>query len=636
MAGLINTGIWGFLTSAKLTGKKVLNVAGEEIDEWISTFVSGLSGWMIDKLGNAEFKSVFVRDKLVTNEFVYNRIRVTEDEEIISSSIKIASYIDNEDGTYTVFPDLREGDYNPLAEDDLLIGYYHAKGNTGTIYSIQKFTAIADPSKDDQSILLEPEIDSIPYQHMIVVRVGNITDEERQSFIRISSKTNCQYFYDAIDSWTAYDDPERIKLALGHADIGLIPAWAGNVVSGVKRWFGLIADGVIIRGTFILHNDKTIEDELNNRETQIRGDFEIREDGISGKWQEVIDYAKKASDSASVAVEYEKKIKELTGDFNANAEKLSADFSEKVTTEIKTATDAISKTKEEATSSLQLTAKDFTLAFAQLVENKTTEATSAILEVKKTAESSLQLTAKNLTTTFEEKVESQMLNAKGEITHITESSKSELTLTAKELTTKFEASVSDTEGSIKKEISSQVTQNAKLWKVEIMGADENGNPNTILSSINADESGIQIEGEKVKITGELLTNIIKASGLNINDNFIVNADGTVSACGDFKTGNSGARVWINRDFKNGPMIRLFSSGNTPVMEMRAFIFDDGTPDIRIKMLDTKNLNKWSEYGISTCELHEALSDGTSYETLIEAGRIRIFKNGIERWNIDKR
>lgn len=448
MAGLINTGIWGFLTSARLTGKKILNAAGEEIDDWTSTFVSGLSGWMIDKLGNAEFKSVFVRDKFVTNEFVHNRIRVTEDEEIISSSIKIASYIDNEDGTYTVFPDLREGDYNPLAEDDLLIGYYHAKGNTGTIYSIQKFTAISGPSKADQSILLEPETDSIPYRHMIVVRVGNISDEDRQSFIRISSRTNCQYFYDGIDSWAAYDNPEHIKLTLGHVDIGLIPAWARNAVSGIKRWFGLIADGVIIRGTFILHNDKTIEDELNNRETRIRGDFEIREDGITGKWQEVIDYAKE------------------------------------VETEVETATNAINKTKEEATSSIELTAKDFALAFTQFVDEKTIEAT-------------------------------------GEINSVTKSSKSELNLTAKGLITKFEESVTDAEGDIIKEISTQVTQNAKEWKVEVMGTDKDGNPNTVLSAINADESGIKIKGEKVQIDGDLLVKAIMASGINIDDVFVV-------------------------------------------------------------------------------------------------------------------
>ena len=424
MAGLINTGIWGFISSAKATGKKILNAAGEEVDEWVSTFVSGVSGWIVDKLGNAEFKSVFVRDKFITNEFVHNRIRVTEDEEIISSSIKIASSIDNGDGTFTVYPDLREGDYNPLAENDLLLGYYHNPANSGVIYSVQKLTAISDPSSGDQSILLEAEGDSVPYQHMIIVRVGNITDEERQSFIRISSKTNCQYFYDGIDSWAAYSDPEHVKCVLGHADIGLIPAWAKEAVGGVKRWFGLIADGVIIRGTFILHNDKTIEDELNSREIQIRGDFQIREDGITGKWQEVIKYAKEASDSASSAAgsattagEHVTKIEELSSEFNVNYEKLSADFTHKVNTETTNALGAISTATEEATGTLQLTAKDFILAFTNLVDTKTEEATGAISEAKKAAESSLNMTAEQLDLQFKKTVEEKTEEATGAITN---------------------------------------------------------------------------------------------------------------------------------------------------------------------------------------------------------------------------
>ena len=494
MAGLINTGIWGFISSAKATGRKILNAAGEEIDEWASTFVSGLSGWIIDKLGNAEFKSVFVRDKLITNEFVYNRIRVTEDEEIISNSIKIASYFDNEAGTFTVYPDLREGDINPLAENDLLMGYYHNPANGGVIYAVQKFTAVSDPSREDQSILLEPEDNAIPYRHMIVVRVGNLIDEDRQSFIRISSRTNCQYFYDGIDSWAAYDNPDNVKCTLGHADIGLIPAWAKDAVGSVRRWFGLIADGVIIRGTFILHNDKTIEDELNNRETQIRGDFEIREDGITGKWQEVIKYAKDASDSAGaaagsagVAGEYEKSVRELSSEFNVNYGKLSAEFTEKVTKETGDSLGAITSATEQATGTLQLTAKDFVLAFTDLVETKTQEAT-------------------------------------GEIDDAVEIHKSELNRTAQGLTDKFKETVTDAEGDIIKEIGTQVTQNARQWKVEVMGEDKDGNPNTILAAINADESGIKIEGERVQISGQLLVEAIMTTGINIDDKFIVSVE----------------------------------------------------------------------------------------------------------------
>lgn len=494
MAGLINTGIWGFISSAKATGRKILNVTGEEIDEWASTFVSGLSGWIIDKLGNAEFKSVFVRDKLITNEFVYNRIRVTEDEEIISSSIKIASYFDNEDRTFTVYPDLREGDINPLAENDLLMGYYHNPANSGVIYAVQKFTAVSDPSREDQSILLEPEDNAIPYRHMIVVRVGNLIDEDRQSFIRISSRTNCQYFYDGIDSWAAYDNPDNVKCTLGHADIGLIPAWAKDAVGSVRRWFGLIADGVIIRGTFILHNDKTIEDELNGRETQIRGDFEIREDGITSKWQEVIKYAKDASDSAGaaagsagVAGEYEKSVRELSSEFNVNYGKLSAEFTEKVTKETGDSLGAITSATEQATGTLQLTAKDFVLAFTDLVETKTQEAT-------------------------------------GEIDDAVEIHKSELNRTAQGLTDKFKETVTDAEGDIIKEIGTQVTQNARQWKVEVMGEDKDGNPNTILAAINADESGIKIEGERVQISGQLLVEAIMTTGINIDDKFIVSVE----------------------------------------------------------------------------------------------------------------
>lgn len=631
MAGLINTGIWGFISSAKATGKKIMNAAGEEIDEWVSTFVSGASGWLIDKLGNAEFKSVFVRDKFITNEFVYNRIKVIEDEEIISSSVKIASYIDNEDGTFTVYPDLREGDYNPLAEDDLVMGYYHNPGNSGVIYAVQKFKAISDPSKDGQSIILEPEGDSIPYQHMIIVRVGNITDEERQSFIRISSKTNCQYFYDGIDSWDAYIDPDHVKCTLGHADMGLIPAWAREAVSGVKRWFGLIADGVIIRGTFILHNDKTIEDELNGREIQLRGDFQIREDGITGKWQEVIKYAEQASQSASSAAgsatatgEHEKKVVELAGEFSVNAQKLAAEFSEKVTTETSSALGDIASATEKATGSLQLTARDFTIAFTELVnkkteeatgtitnvkesaessftqtaekldlafkktvETKTEEATGAITDAKESAESSIQasanslkinfnkiveektneatgaitnvkdkatsefeITAKKLTTTFEETVETKTISATGDIKSATDTHKSELSRTAKELTDKFTEKVTDAEGDIIKEIGTQVTQNAKQWKVEVMGTDKDGNPNSILAAINASEEGIKIKGDKVEIDGQLIVDIIKATGLNINDKFIIHSDGSVEAKNATIAGNFTASV-KGRSFEIG-------------------------------------------------------------------------------------
>ena len=57
-----------------------------------------------------------------------------------------------------------------------------------------------------------------------------------------------------------------------------------------------------------------------------------------------------------------------------------------------------------------------------------------------------------------------------------------------------------------------------------MGTDKDGNPNTILTAINADESGIKIEGERVQISGQLLVEAIMTTGINIDNKFIVSVE----------------------------------------------------------------------------------------------------------------
>lgn len=578
MAGLISTGIWGFICSATMKAGKIT-----------ATFISGATGWIIKNNGDAEFKSIYARDKIVTNEYVYNRIRVTEDEEVVTSNGKILGTFLNDDGTYNVQLDLREGDMNPFSANDLLQGYYHSPGNKGIIYAVQRMTITE--VLDDQTMNVTCLSESTPYKYMVIVRVGNTKDTDRQSFIRISSRTNCQYFYDEITSFVDLDNPDKVRCAIGKADVGLIPAWAAKVTGSVRRWFGLIADGVILRGTFILKNDKTIEDELTGRLTELSGRFEIRESGITGKWQEVIN----ASNSVA---ESEKSVTKMTGDFQVTAEHLTADFSKTVTTATTDATGAINTAKESAVSSFKLTAEGLTNDFSKTVQTSTTDATGKITKAAETATSSLNRTAE-------------------------------------ELTDSFEKSFTDANGEITKQIKTQVTQNAKQWKVEVMGSDSQGNPNTVLSAINADESGVQIKGDKIQITGELLATIIKTYGLNVNDLFIIDSIGRVTVYGDFYTGKTGPRMSITRT-QYGPQIRMYADGSSPAIDIRSFIYENGTSDIYIKMLDTKNINKWTEYGVAKCTLCEKMADATQYETVIEAGCIKMYKNGIERWKQDIR
>ena len=573
MAILSSTGIAGFLSSVKATGKQVLNNAGKLIPEYVGDFVSGISGWIIRNNGDAEFKSVYARDKFTTNEFVYNRIKVTEDEEILSSSIKIASFIDNGNSTYTVYPNLREGDINPLSNDDLLVGYYHNPANSGVIYAIQKFLALDNPNSENQSIILEPVGDSLPYQHMIIVRVGNVHDTDRQSFIRISSRTNCQYFYDGINSWEAYDDPKCVKCVLGKADIGLIPAWASSVIGSVKRWFGLIADGVILRGTFVLQSsNKTVETELegvNTTITDIETRFEVKEGHIAASVKQAEKYATSASDNAGFA------------DEAANA------------------ATGILNTVKEREASINLTAQGIESKVGEITTQ--VDAATGILQNISEKETSINQTAEGFQSTVSEVTKNAVDDA-----------------------------VSGVDAAIEEKVSTQVAQSAREWKVEVMGADAEGNPNKILAAINASKEGIKISGDKVEITGTLLAQIILATGLNINDNFIVDQAGKIRAVdgeftGKLETSFDGNRITVDPKEK---AILMYDENNNEVTRIH-FYESTSSPGKRMPQIDMRI------YSSSGVVAHRSIQqpDGYTINSYYDNGTFEMNLNakGINFW-----
>lgn len=525
MAILTSTGFYGFICSA-----------ARKAGEYAGTFVSGVSGWVIKINGDAEFKSIYARDKIVTNEYVYNRIRVTEDEEVVTSNGKILSSTDNEDGTYTVYLDLREGDINPFAEGDLLQGYYHSPGNTGTTYAVQNITVQADPNTEDQHMIVTCEEGSVPYQHMVIVRVGNTINAERQAFIKISSRTNCQYFFDAIASFADISNPEKVKCVFGRADIGLIPAWAVSAIGTVKRWFGLIADGVILRGTFILKSSgKTVETELEGvtdviKEVETR--FEVREGQISSKVTETKTYAENASTSAeSAASSADSASNSATASSNSAAASEAAKVIavEKSSEAVQTV-NGFTQTVTEKTEIVVNAANNASSSATSASGSATAAAGSASAAADSAAASE---SAKNISI---EKASEAKQTAEGFTQTVTEITKQAVT-----------DAVAGADTVIEEKVSTQVSQSAKNWKIEVMGPDAEGNPNTILSAINADESGVKIKGDKVQITGTLLAQIIMAQGLNVNENFIVYEDGRVDMTGGFKLESSDYYLIMNKN-----------------------------------------------------------------------------------------
>ena len=89
-------------------------------------------------------------------------------------------------------------------------------------------------------------------------------------------------------------------------------------------------------------------------------------------------------------------------------------------------------------------------------------------------------------------------------------------------------------------------------KLEILGKNEDGEFNSILSAINLDASGIKIKGEKIELDGTLLAQAILATGLNIANNLIIDEKGNVTTKGRIEAdaGHIGGFELVEKNLKS--------------------------------------------------------------------------------------
>jgi hypothetical protein len=94
------------------------------------------------------------------------------------------------------------------------------------------------------------------------------------------------------------------------------------------------------------------------------------------------------------------------------------------------------------------------------------------------------------------------------------------------------------------ELMTQILQKIDQIKIALYGKDADGKPNSLITGINLDESGVQILAKLVTITGDLIASAIQASGLSITDGTTVNCNiskkGIITAVGAILTGTINA------------------------------------------------------------------------------------------------
>ena len=183
-------------------------------------FITGVSGGMIDEAGNMEMESGYFRKRLFVPEIAYNRITYFKGRAVISpgGGCKVKSYIKNDDGSFTVIPDLTEADGLSQFVDDILSAFFTTKNEEGKLtgFAQMQFRVTeADYDAKTFKIVNRPGNNYEPGEEMILAQTGNFTNPERQTYHLFDTLNgnNCITFFDNANTWDP--EPAQMKSWLG-------------------------------------------------------------------------------------------------------------------------------------------------------------------------------------------------------------------------------------------------------------------------------------------------------------------------------------------------------------------------------------------------------------------------------------
>lgn len=179
-------------------------------------FITGVQGGYIGEDARAELEALVLRSSLSVPELRFNRQTYFEGYNTISpgGGLKIKSFVANNDGSYTVTPDLEDG--VPLGQkpDDILWGFWHDKSvTTGDFIGFRKIQyRITSADYDEKTFVMVPRpgYEFVPHNEMRLGQTGNFTDKERQTYIIIDVRDGncCITLVDNANTW----DPESAQM----------------------------------------------------------------------------------------------------------------------------------------------------------------------------------------------------------------------------------------------------------------------------------------------------------------------------------------------------------------------------------------------------------------------------------------
>ena len=221
-------------------------------------FITNVSGGMIDEKGIAELESLFLRSELIVPAIRYNFMTYFMGYNIISpgGGLKVKDFTDNGDGTWTVVPDLDEGIPCGQYVGDILTGFWYDKTATsGEFAGFRKMQfRVMSVDYDEKTFVMAPRpgTKSVPYKELKLGQTGNLTNENRQTYIVIDTRdgSNCITLFEHANTW----DPEPAQM----------PAWFGKkkgmTVQGINADnYSAVLQNIIMTGLIFQTDEITGE-----------------------------------------------------------------------------------------------------------------------------------------------------------------------------------------------------------------------------------------------------------------------------------------------------------------------------------------------------------------------------------------
>ncbi len=208
------------------------------------SFLPGFSGagYEIDENGNATFENLVVRKQMQIYELLMNKIRATNGAIWVSDSMKYEKDYGTNATMFRLGIDAKDSSRAiPFRKNDIILSQrWTGKGIRRSVLTVSK----VDSSGKFVECLRSSLSGAVPQIGDEFVRIGNLTNQNRQGAIYITASDSNAPYLDVLDGVDSDDFTNKIKARLGKLS-GIEDSDLGNL-----EGYGLYAQNAFLKGVF--------------------------------------------------------------------------------------------------------------------------------------------------------------------------------------------------------------------------------------------------------------------------------------------------------------------------------------------------------------------------------------------------